>query len=661
MGIFPAATASLAALASLASLAVLPAAADSAYHLDLEAYQDGDLGDVPIQSFHSSGIKAPVYQVNHWDPTKIDHDSPYMFMAGRYGQWGPSIVSSKDLSLVWADQHYDGLAQTARTWDFRGRRVMTSYADGHVRVYDESYKQIYVFAGRGDLSGLTPDSHEAMLTADGHLLMILCPTRDADLSAVGGPKDGKLADCTIQEVDPDTTEVIFEWATTRYFAPEDSEWEYRGEDVWDFCHMNSVEKTREGNYLVSYRHLSTVIMVNGKTKEVIWVMWGKKNMFEDVSGNSTGGAHFAFQHEARVSGLNRITLFDNHRTDGNGFCDDDDDGGCSRGLEIEYDVDAKTVWAVNEWKHPQSLLSASRGGVQRTPSGNVVVAWGQNPMYTEYTADGELVMDIQRGPVKASEHGIFDVIAYRIWKGNWVGKPSWGPNISYVGDGDGGGDHRFYVSWNGATEVARWVLLMSDDAKELDGPGNVYAQSPRNGFETEFRVDKVLRYGRIAALDSEGRIIGSTPAVQTDTGSLIRLSHGVKAVTRAESLSIDSAIPSSAAVSVPTGESSTDSDAGHVIDESGASESDDEAVRHSLPILGALVAGAIAGAVTVLGLLGILRWRRGNRKKQAGRTNESKAAYGLLETDGAEDDDESVLPRTNSNGKYAGPDEAERK
>lgn len=192
-------------------------------------------------------------------------------------------------------------------------------------------------------------------------------------------------------------------------------------------------------------------MIDGSTGDVIWAMWGKKNMFTDVTVNGT--AKFAFQHEARVSGLNRITLFDNHRTNDNGFCHQEM---CSRGLEIQYDLDTKTVWMVNEWKHPQSLLSASRGGVQRTSTGNVVVAWGQNPMYTEYTPEGELAMDIQRAPVKHIEHGIFDVITYRIWKGNWVGQPSWGPNISCdVHDKE----HPFYVSWNGATEVHKWVLV----------------------------------------------------------------------------------------------------------------------------------------------------------------------------------------------------------
>lgn len=185
-------------------------------------------------------------------------------------------------------------------------------------------------------------------------------------------------------------------------------------------------------------------------------MWGKKNMFKDITQNGT--AEFNYQHEARITGKNRFTLFDNHQDINNGFCKDETEGKCSRGLEVEYNPETKEVWRVNEWRHPQSLVSASRGGVQRTPKGNVIVAWGQNPMYTEYTADGELVMDIQRGQVLPIEHGIFDVITYRVWKGDWEGNPEWKPSIACADDGTG---RSIYVSWNGDTKVRDWVLVSS--------------------------------------------------------------------------------------------------------------------------------------------------------------------------------------------------------
>ncbi len=241
MGPFAVATTALAALA-----AVLPGGvvADKPYYTDLESYQAGDAGEKPEQRFHSSSIRTSLYQINYWDPSKIDTTAaPYMFMAGKYGKWGPSIVSSKDLSLIWADQSYNSLAQVAQTYDnWRGQRVLVTYSEGRVRIYDESYRQLYVYDARGDMLGFKPDSHEASLTHDGNILLFACPSRPADLTPVGGPMEGKISDCTIQEIEPESGQVVFQWATSEYFKPEDSVWPLSHDEAWDYCHLNSIEK-----------------------------------------------------------------------------------------------------------------------------------------------------------------------------------------------------------------------------------------------------------------------------------------------------------------------------------------------------------------------------------------------------------------------------------
>jgi hypothetical protein len=453
--------------------------ADAPYYTDLDSYQNSFLGERPRQHFHSSKVVAPVYQINHWDAAKMNAtESPYLFMAGNYDGWGASIVSAKDLSLVWADQCCNGLAQAARSWTYKGKNVLVVYVDGRVRIYDESYHVTHILEPQGSLSGLVPDSHEASMTFDDNVLMVVCPAVKVNLTSVGGPEEGRVLDCNVQEFDPDTKEVKFQFSTLSYFGVEDSVMEYKGEDVWDFCHMNSVEKvrflcpalssidkltlrhkTRDGNFIISYRHLSCVIMVDGRTNEVLWVMWGKKNMFTDVTDPSlgTGSAEFHFQHEPRFTGTNRFTLFDNHRTS-NGFCGEGMDP-CSRGLEVEFDPQAKTVWMVDEWFHPQRIKSGSRGGVQRTADNNTLVAWGQNPLLTEYTPEGDIAMDVQRGQVLEIEHGVFDVLQYRVWKGPWEGSPRWPPSIGCFRDSS---EHpSLFVSWNGATKVETYVLVCS--------------------------------------------------------------------------------------------------------------------------------------------------------------------------------------------------------
>jgi hypothetical protein len=204
---------------------------------------------------------------------------------------------------------------------------------------------------------------------------------------------------------------------------------------------------------VSGRHLWSVWLVDGKTGAIKWILGGKRNQFKDTTPDGSG--LFRWQHDARMIAPNRITVFDNHYLE-NGFCDPKKNKICSRGLEVEIDLETMTFKKVAEWFHPQSLISASRGGVERLPNGNTLIAWGQNPMYTEHAPDGTVLMDIQRGPVLAIPHGIVGQVAYRVYKGDWVGMPPWGPNMSAIQED---GRTKVSVSWNGATEVDKYLLV----------------------------------------------------------------------------------------------------------------------------------------------------------------------------------------------------------
>lgn len=213
-------------------------------------------------------------------------------------------------------------------------------------------------------------------------------------------------------------------------------------------------QTPEGDFLVGCRHIG-VFLVDGVTGKLKWVLGGNRTMFKDISTNGRN-ASFAYQHDARISpsGPNRYTIFDNKAV-ANGFCPPEEKY-CTRGIEIELDTTNWTVKLIEQWDHPQRVISAGRGGIQKLPNGGTLIAWGQNPLYTEHAPDGELVMDVQRGPVVAQDHGNRAVLAYRVFKGDWVGQPTWGPNISTH---ELKKRRRVYVSWNGATEVQGWVLV----------------------------------------------------------------------------------------------------------------------------------------------------------------------------------------------------------
>lgn len=276
-------------------------------------------------------------------------------------------------------------------------------------------------------------------------------------------------------------------------------------------------------------------------------MGGKRNDFEDIS-ERPGAAEFGYQHEARVWGedaRNRFTIFDNARLD-NGFCTSIEDH-CSRGLELEYDEQAMTVKTVQEWYHPQSLVSASRAGLQKMDNGHVFVAWGQNYGWTEYDENGDCILDFQRGMMaRSGPNDITELVVYRGWKSDWTPSPSWGPRIA----SDAG--NMVYVSWNGMM-VSEWVLLAGDT---LTSTNRAVARSPRNGFETSFDLAGLdgPMFARVAGLDNDGSVLGSTRIVEVATGKISKAKGPVKLssddLARAD-MSTSSSIP------MPTGDAST--------------------------------------------------------------------------------------------------------
>ncbi|KAI1258751.1 Arylsulfotransferase-domain-containing protein [Xylariaceae sp. FL1019] len=504
-------------------LTTLPkVAADAAQYTYYKGYQNGILGDVPKQTFFTSPLKAPIWQVNKLDLNKID-DTRFIFITGGYDSYGPSIISSKDLSLIWADYNYQD-SQAFRTYTLFDKPIIGAFAGGGVQLYDENYNLIHRITPKGDFWDYNADSHEAMITPNNSAVMIIGKKETANLTHLGqGERD--VTNNYIQEVDIGSNKVLFQFNMRDYFNPQDSYWPWKGKGPYDFgwahdmWHTNSVEKLPNGDFLCSSRHLHSIFLLDGEKAQVKWVLGGRRSDFKDITQNGTGVFHW--QHNARLTAPNRITLFDNHDVH-NDFCKQPEKG-CSRGLEIEFDEVEKIYWVVNEWYHPQSLITASRGGVSRTPKNNTLIAWGQNPMYTEHAPDGEVVMDVQRGQVLALDHGIGPVIAYRAWKADWVGKPKWPPSIA--ANTDDASVTSIYVSWNGATEVDKYVLLASNHSSRLNGKDSIMATSPRKGFETAFVLDQKVRYTRIAALDRNGTILGFTSAVNTETGELKELKY----------------------------------------------------------------------------------------------------------------------------------------
>lgn len=258
-------------------------------------------------------------------------------------------------------------------------------------------------------------------------------------------------------------------------------------------------------------------------------MGGKRNDFTELpvlngSEPIQPVLTMSWQHHARfVPGTDetQITLFDNHgKVTNHGDCN----ALCSRGLHIAINntISPPTVKFLREFRHPAQLQAQSQGSMQPlSPSvddlGNVFIGWGRCPSFTEHNSIGEPVMNVQFSPWHSDD--IPDALDnYRAYKMDWSATPWWDPAIAPRRDKNG--DIVVYVSWNGATEVAHWVVRGSQESEWEDG-NEVLAEAPRSGFETKLIIGETeCQYIWAEALDKEGNILRTTEIVDVEATDL---------------------------------------------------------------------------------------------------------------------------------------------
>lgn len=190
----------------------------------------------------------------------------------------------------------------------------------------------------------------------------------------------------LQEITPGN-EVVWEW----HAAPHVNELRALVDVVhreWtgDWPHINTVEslpdtplgrrdtRFREGNVLVSPRHLHCIFVVDRDSGKIVWA-WGP--------GNILG------QHQPTMLENGNILLFDNGRGNAPG-----EDRDYSRVIEIEP-VSGSIVW---EYKTdpPRAFFSPVGSGQQRLPNGNTLICamnWSETGRIFEVTPEGAIVWE----------------------------------------------------------------------------------------------------------------------------------------------------------------------------------------------------------------------------------------------------------------------------
>ncbi len=401
---------------------------------------------------------------------------------------GPLIVDSSG-EPVWFLPLAGDTAMGLRVQEFKGRRVLTWYEGavlgaygGNYVIFDETYhRRALVQAGNGRHG----DLHEFLLTPQHTALITVYQEIVADLTSVGGTKNGRLVEGIVQEVDIATGHVLFEWRSFDHVGLDES---FRtgvtpAGNV-DYFHLNSIDVDHDGNLLVSARHTSTVYKLDRRTGAVIWRLGGKKSDW-----HIEPAAAFAFQHDVRRRSNGTITLFDNRATDPGPDI-------ASRGLRIALHERTLRVSLVREYNPAVRRAGWAMGNLQELDDGGVFIGWGTDGSFSEFGPDGTLRYDARFGDGS---------VGYRAFRSSWQGRPTGTPAIAVAPvDSE---SMTVYASWNGATDVARW------EVRAGTRPDNVQAvgASARTGFETAITVPATHGYVTAAALDAKGRSLGVAP------------------------------------------------------------------------------------------------------------------------------------------------------
>ncbi|KIX02667.1 uncharacterized protein Z518_08609 [Rhinocladiella mackenziei CBS 650.93] len=496
-------------------------------------YNWGFFGPYPQQHYKSFQKSAPLLNFAQWDRRC---DNGYTFIGPRghmVSKPGPVIMDSNG-ELVWIEDKY-GQAMDFKVQRYKGRDYLTfwtgtdsgTFGTGTYLMLDSSYE---LYKSVSAANGLSGDLHEFKITDNGTALMTVYDPAPADLSSLGITSPGWIYDSIFQEVDIETGELLFEWRASDHYQVEESFHSIAAEErrpnslgkkqtsigrgpnsAWDFFHINSVDKDMHGNYIISSRYMHTVTCIS-PVGETLWILGGKRNQFTDLSMGAA--TNFSFQHHATMHENNTITIFDNGKYDA-----DSQNAEYSRGLVISLDLEHMTAELVQDFVHPDRLLVGSQGSIQLLPdSGHTLLGWGYMPAYTEFDSDGTVLCDVHIAP--SIVFGLGWVKSYRAFRtSTWVGKPSSPPDV-YLRPRDG----VLYVSWNGATEIDRWLLQGWDEAMRTEGDGEgLYvdlSSLKKDYFESSFEIASDMpTYLRVAALDRNGNVLGYSEFLDRRVGN----------------------------------------------------------------------------------------------------------------------------------------------
>jgi hypothetical protein len=421
-------------------------------------------------------------------PYETEVPGPYIYTTdGVCTSHFPILKTSHTLQeLVWSgsdgsttelfhDLHVCNYAGSDHLCFFQGTQI-EGYARGRNVIINNHYQPtVVVQSGQG----LTlSDMHELEVLDGERMLFTVYQPRPYNLSAFGvKTQQGWVMDGVFQEVDIGSGAVIFQWGSIDHVPLTETHVPLGINPVvgdglsnitaWDYFHINSVDKSSQGDYLVSARHTSGIYKISSKDGSVIWRLGGLHSTFHMANFN------FSSQHDARFIEENNthtvISLFDN------GSNNYRNTSLTSSGMIVAIDHQTNTATLLKRFTAPgQGLRSTSQGNTQLLSNGNAFIGWGSISSFSEHNADGT--------PVYFATLTDPDSMNYRAFKYNWTATPSDPPALTAQAPSSNDATS-LWVSWNGATDYSHWNFYGANSASDQFV---LLAKISKQGFQTAY-------------------------------------------------------------------------------------------------------------------------------------------------------------------------------
>jgi hypothetical protein len=243
--------------------------------------------------------------------------------------------------------------------------------------------------------------HDGRLLRNGNVLL-LCATELPDKVArkvqggrPGTEVKGKMwADYLVEKTKDGRT--VWEWRTWEHLDPGQDRIIAAQDDRSEWTHGNAVVELADGNLLVSFRTISTIITIDRQTGSVVWKL---------------GAPPLSGQHSPSMLPNGNMLIFDNgpHRLDAT--------FPFSRVIEVNPES-KEIVWTYEEG-FPFNFYSPRNSSAQRLPNGNTLINEGNFGRLFEVTREGEVVWEFvnpyfgpEAAPARVQTNMIFRAYRY---------------------------------------------------------------------------------------------------------------------------------------------------------------------------------------------------------------------------------------------------------